>query len=87
MYFPRPNDSGTLARDLDINDLEKRKGHLYSFKNMKAERLRGEILITNGIAWSSDEETLYFVDSGTCQVYSYQYDKETTEICECVDKN
>jgi sugar lactone lactonase YvrE len=36
--------------------------------------------ISNGMAWSPDEQTFYFIDTPTSQVMAYQYDKESGEI-------
>lgn len=72
-----------MTRDLDFNNLEKKTGHLYSLKNLKPKRILGELMISNGIAWSHDEKTVYFIDSGKYQVDSYNYDKETTEMSMC----
>jgi sugar lactone lactonase YvrE len=36
--------------------------------------------ISNGMAWSPDEQTFYFIDTPTSRVVAYSYDKETGEI-------
>lgn len=38
------------------------------------------VTISNGIAWSGDNRTLYYIDTPTCQVVSYNYDLETGSI-------
>ena len=38
------------------------------------------VSISNGLAWSLDERTLYYIDSPTRQVVAYTYDKQTGEI-------
>ncbi|MEN0052198.1 MAG: SMP-30/gluconolactonase/LRE family protein [Mucilaginibacter sp.] len=36
--------------------------------------------ISNGMAWSPDEQTFYFIDTPTSQVMAYDYDKKSGEI-------
>jgi len=36
--------------------------------------------ISNGMAWSPDEQTFYFIDTPTSTVMAYRYDKESGEI-------
>jgi sugar lactone lactonase YvrE len=36
--------------------------------------------IANGMAWSPDHETLYFIDTPTFEVAAYQYDSATGQI-------
>lgn len=36
--------------------------------------------ISNGIAWSPDNRTLYFADSTPCKIYAYDFDIETGTI-------
>ena len=39
-------------------------------------RLRGGISISNGLAWTADGRTLYFIDTPTRSVLAYDYDLE-----------
>ena len=48
---------------------------LYSLgADFKLRRLRGGISISNGLAWSADGATLYFIDTPTRCVLAYDYD-------------
>lgn len=38
------------------------------------------VTISNGLDWSPDEKTLYFIDSGRLEVRAYDFDKETGTI-------
>jgi sugar lactone lactonase YvrE len=40
----------------------------------------GKITISNGMAWTSDNETFYYIDSPTQEIRAYQFDLETGEI-------
>lgn len=42
-------------------------------------RIEG-VSISNGLAWSLDEQTMYFIDSPTRQVVAYDYDADTGEV-------
>lgn len=72
--------AGTMPQKLDSNNPDTRRGNLYSFKNMKAKKLLDGISVSNGLAWTSDEKTMYYIDSVKRKVLAYDYDKETTEM-------
>jgi sugar lactone lactonase YvrE len=38
------------------------------------------VTVSNGLAWSSDEKTMYYNDTTTLQVSAFDYEKETGEI-------
>jgi sugar lactone lactonase YvrE/DNA-binding IclR family transcriptional regulator len=44
------------------------------------KRMVSEVTIANGLAWSPDNRTLYFTDSGRFTVYAYAFDLETGEL-------
>ncbi len=56
--------------------LEKDKvGSLYSLgKDLKCKKLLNNIIISNGITWSSDNRIMYYIDSPTRKVRAYDYD-------------
>lgn len=59
---------------------EDKKGALYSFDNGGVvERIR-KIGISNGLAWSKDERTLYYIDTLSFEVVAYDFELETGEI-------
>lgn len=39
-----------------------------------------DVTISNGIVWSTDHKTMYYVDSPTGVIYAYDYDKDTGDI-------
>ena len=45
------------------------------------QMVRG-VTISNGIAWSLDKKTMYYIDTPTQQVVSYSYDDETGDIAD-----
>jgi sugar lactone lactonase YvrE len=38
------------------------------------------VTVSNGMAWSTDHQTFYYIDSPTFEVVSYRYDKRTGNI-------
>lgn len=58
-------------------------GNLYVLHHdLSVEKKIENVSVSNGLAWSLDERTLYYIDSPTRQVVSYNYDKETSAITE-----
>lgn len=57
-------------------------GSLYSMdNNLVLERQVSPVSISNGLAWNPDNNTLYYIDSLTYQVWAYNYNSETGTIC------
>jgi sugar lactone lactonase YvrE len=54
---------------------EDKVGSLYCFeKSMRYRKVLGGIIVSNGIAWSNDNKTIYYNDSPTRIVRAYDYD-------------
>jgi sugar lactone lactonase YvrE len=64
---------------MDINEKET-SGALYSFDGKKVTRLLSNIRISNGLAWSPDHKTFYYIDTPTRQVTAFDYDLATGQI-------
>lgn len=58
-------------------------GHLFAHSDETKILLEG-IGIGNGLAWSEDEKTFYFIDSLDSQIMAYDYDNKTISICKCL---
>lgn len=59
----------------------ERGGNLYCFTpNTGCEKKISHTIVANGMAWTEDEKTFYFVDSGHRSVYAYEYRKDKGEI-------
>ncbi|MCI0338859.1 MAG: SMP-30/gluconolactonase/LRE family protein [Acidobacteria bacterium] len=71
---------GTLALD------EKNgagKGNLYCLDSDLSVHLKiSGVWISNGLAWTIDERTMYYIDSPTQKVVAYDYDRATCEIAD-----
>jgi sugar lactone lactonase YvrE len=56
-------------------------GALYKITSaLSPEKVLGRISISNGMAWTSDNETFYYIDSPSQEIRAYQFDLETGEI-------
>lgn len=56
-------------------------GSLYCISgNGKIENKLRDLTIANGMAWTQDKQTFYFIDTPTRQIKAYKYDLETGEI-------
>lgn len=56
-------------------------GALYKITSeLSPEKMLGKITISNGMAWTSDKETFYYIDSPTQEIRAYRFDLETGEI-------
>ena len=55
-------------------------GALYSFDGLAITRLLDGIRISNGLAWSPDHKTFYYIDTPTREVKAFDYDLSTGQI-------
>lgn len=70
-----------LAGSMDMNAVKQPTGALYSFApDGRVTRLRTGICISNGLTWSPDYRTFYYIDTPTRQVLAFDYDLETGSI-------
>jgi len=68
-----------LAGTMDMNEKDP-TGNLYSFDGKNTTRLLDKITISNGLAWSPDYKTLYYIDTPTREVKTFDYDVATGQI-------
>ena len=69
------------AGTMHLPETEMNCGHLYSIDtDLSARRRVDDVSISNGLAWSPDEKTMYFIDSPTRQCVAFDYDKATGGI-------
>ena len=55
-------------------------GALYSFDGQAVTQLLSGITISNGLAWSPDHKTFYYIDTPTREVKAFDYDLSTGQI-------
>ena len=82
----RPNDGKCDAvgrlwlGTMDIN-CNKDTGALYCIdKEFSVAEKLSRLTISNGMAWSLDNKTFYFIDSNTYKIDAYSFDLETASI-------
>ena len=64
-----------LAGTMDMNETDA-YGVLYSFDGSSTTRLFDNVTISNGLAWSPDYKTLYYIDTPSHEVKAFDYDLE-----------
>ncbi len=68
-----------LLGTMDMNEKEP-NGTLYSFDGKDITSLFRGVTISNGLAWSPDHKTLYYIDTPTREVKAFDYEVSTGEI-------
>jgi sugar lactone lactonase YvrE len=72
-------DGRFLAGTMDMDE-KAASGALYSFDGKAVTRLLSDIRISNGLAWSPDYKTFYYIDTPTRKVTAFDYDLESGQI-------
>lgn len=61
-------------------------GSLYRFsKDLTVSRQVDGLTIANGLAWSADGKTMYYIDTPTKRVDAFDYDSATGNISEYIN--
>lgn len=68
-----------LAGTMNLNEKDP-TGSLYSFDGKTITKLLGNATISNGMTWSPDGKTFYYIDTPTREVMAYDYDLDTGGI-------
>ena len=68
-----------VAGTMDINEKDP-TGSLYSFDGKSITKLLGNITISNGMTWSPDGKTFYYIDTPTREVNAFDYDLDSGAI-------
>lgn len=68
-----------IAGTMDMNEKDA-TGSVYSFDGVTTKTLFRDVTISNGMAWSPDYKTFYYIDTPTCEVRAYDYDLKTGGI-------
>lgn len=55
---------------------KEKVGTLYKFERGEAHPMIPQVSISNGLAWSSDAQTMYYIDTPTRQVVGYDFNLE-----------
>ncbi|XP_064652158.1 regucalcin-like [Lineus longissimus] len=74
--------AGSMKIDTNPATLIPGQGNLYRLDaDGTISRCREKCTISNGLGWSPDNKTMYFIDSRPGVVYAYDYDVTTGDIC------
>ena len=68
-----------IAGTMDMDEKES-SGFVYSFDGKQATQLLDNIRISNGLTWSPDHKTFYYIDTPTREVKAFDYDLQTGQI-------
>ena len=68
-----------LAGTMDMNEKDP-NGSFYSFDGKAVQTLFSGVTISNGLAWSPDYKTFYYIDTPTRIVKAFDYDVSTGQI-------
>ena len=75
--------SGTMGHEVVPAHPKLHQGSLYSFELDGTVRKHKEnISISNGLAWSADNRTMYYIDSVPRKVWAYDFDLTTGTMSE-----
>jgi sugar lactone lactonase YvrE len=66
---------GTMAFDF-----KQGAASLYSFDSENLKEVLSDLTIANGLGWSPDQKTMYFIDSLTSRVDSFDFDLTSGEL-------
>ena len=70
------------AGTLELVEQDMTAGALYClYPDGRVESRVADVGISNGIVWTADKQTMYFIDSPTRRVDAFDYDNATGEIC------
>jgi sugar lactone lactonase YvrE len=68
-----------LAGTMDMGEKDP-NGSLYSFDGRLVTKLLDGVVISNGMTWSPDHKTFYFIDTPTREIKAFDYNLETGVI-------
>ena len=68
-----------LAGTMDMGEKDP-NGSLYSVDEKSVTKLLSGVTISNGLTWSPDHKTFYYIDTPTREVRAFDYDLETGAI-------
>ncbi|KAK7089812.1 regucalcin-like [Littorina saxatilis] len=73
--------AGTMGPELHGKGFEPEAGSLYCLDvDRSIEKKVSKVHISNGLAWTDDNKTFYYIDSVPRKVYAYDFDLETGAI-------
>jgi sugar lactone lactonase YvrE len=76
-----------MGPEPEVGHVVPRQGSLFSFarrdgQSPSAETRISGVDISNGLAWTADNSTMYYIDTGSDRVDAFDFDIATGEIRE-----
>ncbi|KAM3585171.1 uncharacterized protein V6R79_009375 [Siganus canaliculatus] len=73
--------AGTMGREVLPGEFEKHRGSLFSVtSDLSVTKLVSQVSISNGLGWSLDQRTMFYIDSLCLSVDAFDYDSTTGRI-------
>lgn len=73
--------AGTMPADINgIETIPPNKGFLTSVAKGSVKKHAGNITLSNGMAWTADERTFYFVDTIAGEILAFDFDVTSGQI-------
>lgn len=80
--------AGTMGPEPEIGKLEPEKGALYTLTGKRQiKKHLSKVSISNGLAWNTTLNKVYYIDSPKRTVDQYDYDANKGSICEFYNLN
>ena len=74
----KQNFTGTMGLEKTAAVVEKNQGSLFSLElDGSVKKHKEGVTISNGLAWTADNKTMYYIDSLPRKVFGYDYDIAT----------
>ncbi|KAJ8918478.1 hypothetical protein NQ315_008175 [Exocentrus adspersus] len=73
--------AGTMGGEPVNGQVKREKGSLFSFQNNRTKTHLSKVGISNGLAWSTELNKFYYIDSHRGTVDEYDFDIQKGSIC------
>ena len=77
----------SIERTPGHSELERQTGNLYSITKGKVKHHLDKIDISNGLDWTDDNRTMFYIDSAPAKVYAFDFDIASAEISKLIGMN
>uniref|UniRef100_UPI0037E884B4 regucalcin isoform X1 n=1 Tax=Semicossyphus pulcher TaxID=241346 RepID=UPI0037E884B4 len=77
--------AGTMGKEVRPAELERQQGSLFSVtSDLTVSKHLSQVDISNGMDWSLDQKTFFYIDSLSLTVDAFDYDSNTGHLGTCV---